>query len=101
MYRLQFSKVPLALPWYRVADAIGKDTQINAEEIADRINEALDDLDKSKPAEQRPPLEDVKALAKRVRRNVSQLISLLREEKHFWVQESARGGERISLSSGT
>jgi len=87
MYRLQFSKVPLALPWYRVADAIGKDTQINAEEIADRINEALDDLDKSKPAEQRPPLEDVKALAKRVRRNVSQLISLLREEKHFWVQE--------------
>ena len=87
MYRLQFSKVPLALPWYRVADAIGKDTQINAEEIADRFNEALDDLDETKPLEQRPSLEDVKARAKRVRRNVSQLISLLREEKHFWVQE--------------
>ena len=87
MYQLQFSKVPLGLPWYRVADAIGKDTQVNAEEIADRINEALDGLDAEKPLEQRPSTEDAKARERRVRRNISQLISLLREEKHFWAQE--------------
>jgi uncharacterized protein with ParB-like and HNH nuclease domain len=31
MYRLEFSKVPLDLPSYRVADAIGRDAQKNAE----------------------------------------------------------------------
>lgn len=82
MYRLRFSATPLALPWYRVADAIGKDAQKNAEEVADRLNEALDQIDYTQGA-----LDTVKNREKRVRRNMSQLSSLLREEKHFWAQE--------------
>ena len=87
MYRLQFSKVSLALPWYRVADAIGRDAQRNAEEMADRVNEALDTLNGAKQQEQRELAQDAKAREKRVRRNMGQIVSLLREEKHFWIQE--------------
>jgi hypothetical protein len=39
------------------------------------------------PEEQRETSQDSKAREKRVRRNMAQLVSLLREEKHFWVQE--------------
>jgi hypothetical protein len=87
MYRLRFSTQVLELPWYRVADIIGKDTQKNAEELADRVNESIDAFGVGKPAEQRETPQDMKAREKRVRRNMSQLVSLLREEKHFWVQE--------------
>ncbi len=87
MYRLQFSTELLTLPWYRVADVIGKDTQKNAEELADRINESLNEREATKPAEQQESTQDGKAREKRVRRNMSQLVSLLREEKHFWIQE--------------
>jgi hypothetical protein len=41
MHKIQFSTTPLPLPWYRVADVISRDTQRNAEEIADRINTSL------------------------------------------------------------
>lgn len=87
MYRLQFSKTSLEVPWYRVADAIGKDAQKNAEELADRINELLEALNATKPPERQESTQDAKAREKRVRRNMSQLVSLLREEKHFWIQE--------------
>ena len=87
MYALQFSTEPLELPRYRVADAIGKDAQKNAEEVADRLNEALDALNTAKPLEEQELTQDAKAREKRVRRNMSQLVSLLREEKHFWIQE--------------
>jgi len=87
MYKLRFSTDPLELPWYRVADVIGKDAQKNAEEVADRINDALDALSAAKPLELQEPTSDSKAREKRVRRNMSQLVSLLREEKHFWIQE--------------
>ena len=87
MYPLQFSKASLNLPWYRVADAIGKDGQKNAEELADRINDSLDLLNAASPPAQQESLQDAKAREKRVRRNMSQLVSLLREEKHFWIQE--------------
>lgn len=87
MFNLQFSTEPLDLPWYRVADAIGKDDQKNAEEVADRINEALDRLNEAKPPEEQHLGQDLKARERRVRRNMSQLVSLLREEKHFWIQE--------------
>ncbi|MGH6812076.1 MAG: DUF262 domain-containing protein [Methylocella sp.] len=87
MHPLRFSKSPLELPWYRVADVIGKDGQRNAEEVADRINESLDNLNSIKPLEQEELAQDAKARGRRVRRNMSQLVSLLREEKHFWVQE--------------
>jgi len=87
MYKLRFSTEPIELPWYRVADAIGKDAQKNAEEVADAINETLDSQNAAKPSEQQTLPQDLKSREKRVRRNMSQLVSLLREEKHFWIQE--------------
>ena len=87
MFKLKFSPDPLTLPWYRVADAIGKDSQKNSEEVADVINESLDALNGAKPTESQESTQDIKAREKRVRRNKSQLISILREEKQFWIQE--------------
>jgi uncharacterized protein with ParB-like and HNH nuclease domain len=87
MYRLRFSKDTLQLPWYRVSDIVGRDNQKNAEELADLINVALDEANKANPASQQEMSEETKSRGRRVRRNISQLVSLLREEKHFWVQE--------------
>jgi hypothetical protein len=86
-HKLEFSKQVLKLPWYRVSDLLGKDKQRNAEELADRLNDALDDYDLSLAPAERPAPESQRARQKRVRRNISQLLSLLREEKHFWTQE--------------
>jgi NAD(P)-dependent dehydrogenase (short-subunit alcohol dehydrogenase family) len=66
---------------------LGRITQKNAEEVADHINEALDTLNAAKPLEQHESTQDAKAREKRVRRNTSQLVSLLCEEKHFWIRE--------------
>lgn len=87
MYRLQFSTTPLELPWYRIADAIGSDAQQNAEELADRINEALDMINATKPPAEQKSQQNTKDREKRVRRNMSQIVSLLREDRHFWIQE--------------
>lgn len=87
LYQIKFSNEPLALPWYRVADLLGAHAQRNAEELADELNESLDSLDTAKPFEQRETEEVRRGREKRVRRNVSQLVSLLREERHFWVQQ--------------
>ena len=87
LYRLCFSAQPLDLPWYRVADILGKDAQKNAEELADRINEMLDALTTQQPYGQGKETGDGRAREKLVRRNMSQLVSILLEEKHFWVQE--------------
>ncbi|HIE5355474.1 TPA: DUF262 domain-containing protein [Stenotrophomonas maltophilia] len=86
-YSLKFSTSPLLSPWYRVADLLGKDSQKNAEELSERANDCLDTLDSSMHAEEKPTDEQQKARQKLVRRNFAQLVSLLREEKHFWVQE--------------
>jgi hypothetical protein len=83
LYALKFSAEPLPLPWYRVADLLGKDKQKVAEELSEAINDTLDAAEAASP----PPAEVQKARQKRVRRNLGQLVSLLREEKHFWVQE--------------
>ncbi len=87
MYKLRFTIAPLELPWYRVADAIGKDAQKNAEEVADRINEELDNLHYKMSPQEEESAHWSRIRERNVRRNVSQLISILREEKHFWVQE--------------
>ncbi|HDS1221284.1 DUF262 domain-containing protein [Stenotrophomonas sp. TWI143] len=86
-YSLKFSTSPLLSPWYRVADLLGKDSQKNAEELSERANDSLDTLDSSMHVEEKPTDEQQKARQKLVRRNFAQLVSLLREEKHFWVQE--------------
>ena len=87
LFKLRFSTEALGMPWYRVADVIGRDNQTVADEIADRINESLDAIEKTKIEKDRESTDDAKAREKRVRRNMGQLVSLLREEKHFWVQE--------------
>lgn len=66
--------------FYRLRDLTGRHDQKNAEELADELNEQLKGV-LSETA------DEGKAREKQVRRNVSQLISLLREEKHFWVEE--------------
>jgi hypothetical protein len=80
LYRVTFTASRPDLPNYRIADLLSKDEQKNAEELADELNEQLDALLTEGPEEER-------ARQRRVRRNVSQLVSLLREEKYFWVQE--------------
>ncbi len=87
MYRLIFTNETKTLPWYRVADLLGKHAQRNAEELADEFNDALDCIEAAKPEAERESTEAKRARAKRVRRNMSQVVSLLREERHFWVQE--------------
>jgi len=80
LYQLIFFSNNQALPFYRLSDLLEKDAQINAEEIADEINDKLDGSLEELP-------EVKKKRNKLVRRNISQLVSLLREEKYFWVQE--------------
>lgn len=87
MFGLKFSALPMDQRWYRVRDLLGKDSQRNAEEIADEANEALDGIDAALALGSQPTPIDQKARQKRVRRNFGQLVSLLREEKHFWVQQ--------------
>ena len=87
LHKLKFSTDPLLLPWYRVADAIGRDDQKNAEEIAERVNGALDNLNATGQLPERSSAEQAKDRAKRVRRNSSQLFSLLRDDRHFSIQE--------------
>lgn len=83
LYELVFTDEPRVLPWYRVADLLGKHNQRNAEELADELNETLDKNENTTD----DASDDKRAREKRVRRNISQLISLLREERYFWVQE--------------
>ena len=65
---------------YRITDLLLKHEQKNAEELADELNDQITAVLNETNDEER-------AREKRVRRNVSQMISLLREERHFWVQE--------------
>ena len=79
MYPLRFAESSPGPEWYRLRDLITIDQRKNAEVIADEINDRL-----SKPEEER---EAVRPRERRVRRNISQIVSLLREERHFWVEE--------------
>jgi len=87
LHTLKFSTTALPRPWYRVADLVGKDAQRVGEVLADELNDHLDGLDDTKPPESKPSPADQKDRQKRVRRNFGQLVSLLREDKHFWIQE--------------
>jgi len=86
LHRITFSAEPLQLPWYRIADAMTKDSQKNFEEVADRINVTLYNI-KASGQSAGESAQGARERERRVRRNVSQLLSLLREEKHFWIQE--------------
>jgi hypothetical protein len=82
LYSLEFKPLHPGLPYYRLRDLVGPQNQKNAEEISQEINDLLD-------GDQRFDSESPEARRdrqRRVRRNLSQLASLLREEKHLWVQ---------------
>ncbi len=79
-YPVTFASESLEVPHYRIADLLSRDAQKNAEEIADRVNDALDPRLSEQPDER-------KARQKQIRRNVGQLVSLLREDKYFWIQQ--------------
>jgi len=81
-YKLEFIADHPGLPYFRINDLLTVQKQKNAEEVADQIN---DQLDQDSRFSNGSP-EQNKERQKRVRRNISQLTSLLREEKHFWVQ---------------
>ncbi|MEZ4682473.1 MAG: DUF262 domain-containing protein [Caldilineaceae bacterium] len=81
-YPLRWSDQPIKVPFYRIRDLLGRDSQKNAEEIADELNDHLDDDETLTETK-----EEQRERQRRVRRNCSQLVSLLREERHFWVQE--------------
>ncbi|MFG0331696.1 MAG: DUF262 domain-containing protein [Phycisphaerales bacterium] len=66
--------------WYRLRDLRERDARENAETIADDLNDRFDELDFDHD-------DDRRLRQRRVRANIAQLSSLLREDKHFWVQE--------------
>ena len=65
---------------YRLRDILGRHSQKNAYEIAEDLNETINAVLEESP-------EEHKARQRRVFGNVSQLVSLLREEKYFWIEE--------------
>ena len=80
LFPIKWSDTQLSLPMYQISDLLGKDEKKNAGDLAESINDQLDF--------QLQELDDVRKLRqKRVRSNVQQLVSLLREDKHFWVEE--------------
>ena len=85
-YTLKFSEDALEVPWFRVSDLLGKYQQRNAGEVADELNDAVDATDEARPPTERESSETRRNRQRRVRNNVIQLLSILREEKHFWIQ---------------
>lgn len=69
-FHLEFRSEAPEPHWYKLKDLLTKDVGKNAWEIADTI----DFPDKSK--HQQP-----------ITKNLAQLITLLREDKHFWIEE--------------
>lgn len=65
---------------FRISDLFGRHSQKSAEDIAEEINVQLNDVlgDDGDAKRQRE---------KRVRLNISQLVSILREDRHFWIEE--------------
>jgi uncharacterized protein with ParB-like and HNH nuclease domain len=78
-YEFQLSKVGtrLELPYFKLKEIVHDNR--NAEDIADDINDKLENILKGE--------EDRRERERFVRRNISQIVSLVREDKHFWVEE--------------
>jgi hypothetical protein len=79
-YALQFHAKCQSLPLYRLRNLMTVDAQKNASTLAEDINDVLDNQF----------VEDVDARRKRqrrVRENMQQVVTLLREDRHFWVEE--------------
>lgn len=59
---------------------MGRDSGKNAEEIAEEVNEYLDET-------QGEGIDQKRERQRQVRRNCSQIRALLKEEHYFWVQQ--------------
>lgn len=82
IYNVKFldSQKTYPLPLFRLKDMIYKYEKKSAEDIADQINEALDSILNDTDS-------DKKNRERTVRKNFSQMRSVLTEENHFWVEE--------------
>jgi hypothetical protein len=81
LYRLEFRpEEKLPLPLYPLRNLLGVDDKKNASKLAKELNDGLDGILKDSGSA-RQERQD------RVRDNCGQISSLLREERHFWVEE--------------
>ncbi|MFE1630215.1 DUF262 domain-containing protein [Brevibacillus reuszeri] len=76
-YEFKLSGDEIDLPYFKIKKLVHDNR--NAEEISEELNEKLDEILVNE--------ENSKNRQKLVRRNISQLISLIREDKHFWYDE--------------
>jgi hypothetical protein len=79
-YKLVFSPKALALPMFRIRDLSERYASTNALTLADDLNDELERL-LAEDGDQRRQRE------RRVRANLQQLDSILRHDKHFWIEE--------------
>lgn len=78
-YNFKLSNEELKLPFFKIKNLVSDNR--NAEDISDEINDKINSLQ---------PLNDSNSNRERertIRRNIAQLVSLLREDKHFWYDE--------------
>lgn len=80
LYKLHFRATSQDIPLYRLRNLMTVDDQKNASTLAEDINDALDGT-LTEEADAR------KKRQRRVRENMQQIVTLLREERHFWVEE--------------
>jgi hypothetical protein len=80
LYPIQFHAAPQLLPLYRLRNLMTTDAQKNASTLAEDVNEALD-------GQLTEDADERKKRQRRVRENMQQLVTLLREDRHFWVEE--------------
>lgn len=78
-YEIKKSSASLSLPFIKIKDLTTNVS--NAEDIADDLNQKLDTILTGETQQDRNNRE------RRVRKNISQLISILREDKHIWIEE--------------
>jgi Protein of unknown function DUF262 len=78
-YQMVRSANVQSLPWFRIRSLATE--KRNAEDIADEVNDQLSQILTSERRDDRTQRE------RRVRKNVGQLVSLLREDKHYWIEE--------------
>jgi uncharacterized protein with ParB-like and HNH nuclease domain len=77
-YELKLSSEGLALPYYKIKKLCHDKRNIN--DIIDDINDKIASSGKE-------TIEEKKIRERLVRRTLSQLYSILYEEKHFWIEE--------------
>lgn len=82
IFNLKFlpSKESSQLPLFKIKSLVGKYDKVASENISDEINDSLDkilnDSDQQK-----------KNREKIVRKNIAMMVSILREDNHFWIEE--------------